>query len=173
MRRDGACIPMQGAVSRQGRAACGAAKVCSRASSTHGHRGRLEKYTTRGALSICADACPARLTRAGAAATGARRASGPSPATTAPLHARADAFTRRADCRRNSKLQARAATTVCAIPAGVRRTATEEVNRLGPQGGRWRGPASEEPTRYRGRRRGGFGGGASAAQGRQKKGRAR
>jgi hypothetical protein len=173
MRRDGACIPMQGAVSRQGRAACGAESV-SRASSSLGARSPQEKYTTRGALSICADVRPARHTRAGAAATGARRASGPSSATTAPPTPAPTLSQRRADRRRNNELQARAPAAVCAIPAGRRARAGENLTparpaREGVGGGR-RPRVHALAGRQTAR---GLGGGASAATSATKKVRAR
>jgi hypothetical protein len=168
MRRDGACIPMQGAVSRQGRAACGAERV-SGASSSLGARSPQEKYTTGCALSICADVRPARLQRAGAAATGARRARRSSPAMTAPPTPAPTLFTRRA--RPSPHRRSR---------QGERRRFSRDTSGSASQGGgkphtgsaRGRALAGASvrgvPALSRQTARG-LGGGASAAQGRHEK----
>jgi hypothetical protein len=117
---------------RQGRAACGAESV-SRASSSLGARSPQEKYTTRGALSICADACLARHTRAGAAATGARRASGPSSATTAPPTPAPTLSTRRARPSPQQRAPGKGSGGGArAIPAGVRARAGENLTPARP-----------------------------------------
>jgi hypothetical protein len=119
---------------RQGRAACGAAKVCSRASSTHGHQGRMKEYTTGCVPSICADACPARLTRAGAAATGARRARRSSPAMTAPPTP-APTLSRDGRDRRRIDAPGKASGGGSrAIPAGARARAGENLTPARPAG---------------------------------------